>query len=145
MHAGRQVINSSYLYTYLDHSYPLLPLRKTYQFDPIFEGLDSTSSNNLLGLEGLMWGEWLPNHRRVEFQTFPRLIALAETGWSTNRQEYPHFSTRLKPFLTRLDLRDVGYASLRTSQPSISKRIFGLASIAFAKSGISKPMKEELP
>lgn len=139
---GRQMINSAYLRTYLDHAYPLVPLLTTYQFDPQFEDLPEGAKENILGLEGLMWGEWLPNYRRLEYQTFPRLVALAEAGWRSDHRPYPDFLNRLEHFLPRLDQLDIGYAPLEKAQPPWYKRIFKFFSIMRPKHGTSLPVNK---
>ena len=93
---GREVINSTYLSTYLDHTYATIPLKKAYQFDSSFPSLPDEAAECVLGFEGLMWGEWLPNYRRVEYQTFPRLVALAEGGWRYQSRSYQDFTRRLE-------------------------------------------------
>jgi hexosaminidase len=62
----------------------------------------------VIGVQGNMWGEATPTIQRVEQQTFPRLCAIAETGWSArNNRNFQDFSTRLAPFCRRLDLLGV--------------------------------------
>ena len=140
---GRELINSTYLSAYLDHAYSLLPLKNAYRFDPVFEELSPGAAENILGLEGLMWGEWLPNYRRVEYQTFPRLAALAESGWQQQTRPYRDFQERLKRYLTRLDKLDIGFASVEKAQPPWYRRIGKTATIAMPKKGIALPVKEE--
>ena len=55
---GRKMINSTYLRTYLDHAYKLLPLDETYAFDPLPAELAGPPEKNVLGMEGLLWTEW---------------------------------------------------------------------------------------
>lgn len=141
--SGRELINSTYLRTYLDHAYSLLPLKNAYRFDPVFDALSTGNSGNILGLEGLMWGEWLPNYRRVEYQTFPRLAALADAGWRQKRTPYPNFVKRLKRYLARLDLLDIGYAPLDKAQPPWYRRFGKMATIALPKAGTSLPVNKE--
>ena len=136
------MILSPYLSTYLDHTYATLPLKKAYRFDRSFQQL-TESTNGILGFEGLMWGEWLPNYRRVEYQTFPRLAALAETGWRLDRQPYPDFEDRLKPYLRRLEVMDIGYAKLSQAQPPWYRNLLKYIDIALPKNGISKPPNQE--
>ena len=43
-----------------------------------------------------MWGEWTPTENEVYSQTFPRIAAYAETGWtSTNNKNYKRFKASL--------------------------------------------------
>jgi hexosaminidase len=140
---GRELVNSAYLRTYLDHAYSFLPLKNTYLFDPVFKELDRRAAGNTLGLEGLMWGEWLPNYRRVEYQTFPRLAALAESGWRQRIRPYRDFRERLEGYLSRIDGLDIGYAPLDKAQPPWYRRIGKTATIAMPKKGIALPVDED--
>ena len=139
---GREMILSPYLSTYLDHTYATLPLKKAFRFDRDFQRI-TASMDGILGFEGLMWGEWLPNYRRVEYQTFPRLAALAETGWRRDRLPYPDFENRLKHYLRRLEVMDIGYAKLSQAQPPWHRNLLKYIDIALPKNGISKPANQE--
>lgn len=127
---GRDIINSAYLETYLDHSYSLTSLRRAYAFDPVFPQLENEAVDHILGLEPPLWTEWVPTRARLDYQTFPRLTAYAETGWTPQAaKDYAEFERRLQTLLPRLDARGVGYASLDESNPPWYKRLFGLFTI----------------
>ncbi|MFX1595273.1 MAG: beta-N-acetylhexosaminidase [Promethearchaeota archaeon] len=127
---GGNVINSNFRYTYLDLSYPFIPLKRAYKFDPIPKLLRKKYHKNILGLEAPMWGELIPTINRLEWQTFPRLIAFAETGWSPKqRKNYSSFQIRLKAFLKRLDILGVNYARENKYKPRLTKRMFGFLKI----------------
>ncbi|MFX1523415.1 MAG: beta-N-acetylhexosaminidase [Promethearchaeota archaeon] len=109
---GGNVITSNFKYTYLDHSYSFTPLKLAYNFEPIPKELGKQYHQNILGLEALMWGEFIPTTKRLEWQTFPRLIAFSEVGWThKNKKRYRSFLSRLEHFLKRLDILNVNYAS----------------------------------
>jgi hexosaminidase len=128
--AGRKMVNSSYLETYLDHSYSLTPLGRIYDFEPVFSGLNSAEAENILGVEALLWTEFVPNRLRLDFQTFPRLLAVAETGWTKSDQKnFADFRKRLTHFEPRLDHKGVRYARGKDVQPPYFKRLFGLFTI----------------
>jgi hexosaminidase len=128
---GQAVVNSAYLDTYLDHTYSLTPLRRAYRFEPIFPGIDEVAAKNILGLEAPMWTEWVPSSARLDYQTFPRLIAFAEVGWThKDQRDYADFRTRLVDFNRRLDWLDVLYAPEEDWDPPWYQRMFGLFTIA---------------
>jgi hexosaminidase len=128
---GRKTIISSYLDYYLDHSYSLTPLSRIYQFEPVFAELSETEAENILGVEAPLWTEFVPNRARLDFQVFPRLLAVAETGWTTREQkDWVDFRLRLTDFLPRLDALGLRYARSREVEPPWFKRIFGLLTIA---------------
>jgi len=67
---------------YLDYSYKKTSLRKAYRYEPIPRKLNKQYHSNVLGIEAPLWTEWVRNIRELDWQTFPRLIAIAETGWT---------------------------------------------------------------
>jgi hexosaminidase len=128
---GRAVVMSDFLNTYLDHSYSLTPLSRAYRYDPIPAELHESEAGSILGLEFPLWSEWVPNRARLDYQVYPRLTAMAETGWTPrDRKNFMDFRTRLERFLERLDILGVRYAPLDQTEPSIIRKIFGIFSIA---------------
>jgi hexosaminidase len=120
------VVMSSFLDTYLDHSYSLLPLSRAYRYEPVPEELDENEAGNILGLEFPLWSEWVPNRARLEYQTYPRITALAETAWTPKEEkDFKDFIRRLIRFLSRLDLLGIRYASMEDAEPSKIKQLFG--------------------
>ena len=117
---GGYAIMTNFKYTYLDHSYSFTPLKMAYKFEPIPKKLKSEFHKYILGLEVPMWGEYIPNIQRLEWQTFPRLLAFAETGWTPqNKKNYSSFKHKLNLFFKRLDLIGVNYANLQEVKPNI--------------------------
>ncbi len=94
--AGHDLVNSDHNYTYLDYTYEQIDLKKAYSFNPIPEGLTKQEAEQILGLGTQMWGEWTPTKKEVYSQTFPRIAAYAETGWTlTNNKNYKRFKSSL--------------------------------------------------
>lgn len=93
---GYQVVNSYHSSTYLDYIYKEITLKNSYKFDPIPKDLKSEYHKNIIGLGCQMWGEWTPTAKEVEYQTFPRIAAYAETGWSSQK-DYSRFLKNLAP------------------------------------------------
>jgi hexosaminidase len=126
----RLVVMSSYLDTYLDHGYTLMPLSRAYHYDPIPEELDERDASCILGLEFPLWSEWVHNRARLDYQVYPRLTAMSETGWTPKaRKDYQDFRSRLVKFLGRLDHLGIGYAPLKDVEPPFAQRWFGIFSI----------------
>ena len=93
--AGYKVILCNADALYLDMAYEKAPdepgtywagftnLRKVFDFQPFGRAtLTAAGRANLLGLQGALWGETLRSPARVEYLLMPRLIAVAERGWS---------------------------------------------------------------
>ena len=90
---------------YLDND---TPLRRTYDYEPVPNDLPAAQANHVLGVQGNMWGESTSSLQKVDARTFPRLCALAETGWtSRDGRNFEDFSARLADFRQRLELLGV--------------------------------------
>jgi len=64
-------------------------LDQAYDWDP--GGLVAgVTDRNVIGVEGAVWSETLVNLASVDYMTFPRLMALAEVGWSPRTRRSPH-------------------------------------------------------
>lgn len=118
--SGHDAVMAPTSHTYLDYyqtrdvaSEPLniggfLPLDKVYSYDPMPAGLEPEFRKHILGVQGQLWTEYLQTGRDVEWNAFPRLIALAEVGWTPQeRRAYPDFLARLTAHLVRLTILDV--------------------------------------
>ncbi|MCF8274445.1 MAG: beta-N-acetylhexosaminidase [Flavobacteriaceae bacterium] len=94
---GYGMVNSLHSNTYLDYSYKHISLEKAYSFNPIPKGLDEQYHKNIYGLGCQMWSEWTPTNADVEYQTFPRIAAYAEVGWTQlENKDYESFKVALK-------------------------------------------------
>ena len=108
---GREVVISEMKTLYFDYPYKLIPLHQTYNYDPIPSNLEEKFHKNILGLEACLWTEFVPTKEILDWETFPRLIAVAETGWSLkNKKNFESFQKRLASFVPWLDLFNVNYA-----------------------------------
>jgi len=107
---GREVVMSEMKALYFDYPYRLIPLHQTYNYDPIPSNLEEKFHKKILGLEACLWTEYVKNKDKLEWQAFPRLIAVAETGWTPkNKKNYESFLRRLEKFLPLLSALDVNY------------------------------------
>ncbi len=125
--------------TYLDQTYQFIPLEKAYSFNPKAKGVSlEEDRDQILGIEAPLWSEFVWNSARLEYQTFPRLFAYAETGWTNpDQKDYPDFEKRLKTHLPRLDALGIKYAPQADWNPPFWKIILGIFSVANAKNLIS--------
>ncbi len=92
--SGYHIVNSLHSETYLDYTYNSLPLKRFYGFEPVPADLDEKYHEYIIGIGTQMWTEWTPTYKDVEYQTFPRVAAIAEIGWS-GRRDYDDFLKRL--------------------------------------------------
>jgi len=117
---GQDVVMSPSSHCYLDMSYGRVSVARTYSFEPMPANLPADKGRHILGVEAPMWMDRWRNWAqyrprtgtlaRVDYQVFPRLIALAEVGWSAKeRRDWADFSRRLKAHGRRLGKLGVGY------------------------------------
>lgn len=120
--AGHDVVMAPNTYTYLDYyqsedwdSEPLaigghVSLETVYGYEPIPASLSAKEGRHVLGAQGQLWTEYMPDYHQVEYMAFPRLSALAEVVWTpAQHKDYGKFLSRLDAHLTRLDNLDVNY------------------------------------
>ncbi|HYW31560.1 MAG TPA: beta-N-acetylhexosaminidase [Gemmatimonas sp.] len=117
---GAKLIMSPGPRTYLDMKYTArselglrwagyIELRTAYDWDPVTyaPGLSETS---VLGVEGPLWSETIPNITAAQYLTMPRLPALAEVGWSAqSAREWEGFRTRIAAHARRWRLLGINY------------------------------------
>ncbi len=97
---GHDVVNSYWDYTYLDYDYKATPLSKAYNFNPVPASLPKESHNKIIGIGTQMWGEWIPTVKRMNYLIYPRIAAMAETGWTSNEQKnFETFKSALNNYL----------------------------------------------
>jgi hexosaminidase len=121
---------SDFFSNYLDYNYHITPLRKTYAFDPIPKDLEEKFHGNVLGIEAPLWTEWVSNQKRLDWQVFPRLVAMAENAWTkSENKNYDAFRERLEGFYKVLDLYGVNYAHSNEVDPSRLRRFLTLFKI----------------
>ncbi|WP_308121348.1 beta-N-acetylhexosaminidase [Paractinoplanes bogorensis] len=118
--AGHQVIMSPADRSYLDMKYDessplgldwagLVGVERSYDWDPA-DRLPGVGEESLLGVEAPLWSETLRSRADVEFMVFPRLLAIAEIGWTPRAdRSWPEFRRRLAEFGPRWTAQGVNF------------------------------------
>ncbi len=121
--AGHDVIMTPTSHCYLDYyqsDHPdepvaiggFIPLEKIYQYDPIPDELSPSEAKHILGSQGNLWSEYLPNFEQVEYMAFPRVCALSEVVWSPQDQrDFDHFVERISFHTNRLAAMGINVAN----------------------------------
>jgi hexosaminidase len=87
-----------------------LPLDRVYTWEPMPEGLGAEFRQHILGVQGQLWTEYMPNPQQVEYMAYPRLTALAEVAWTPgDRRELEDFRGRLAVHVDRLRALGVNF------------------------------------
>ena len=136
--AGHDVVMSPTAYCYFDFyqstnfsTEPLatdyagpLPLNRVYSFDPMPANLPEQYQSYILGTQGNLWTELVPNLKHAEYMIFPRECAIAEVSWSSkSSRNWDDFMRRLQIHVQRLDELGINYrhASVTASESNPSK------------------------
>lgn len=87
------------------------PLEAVYAYEPVPAGLSEAESQYILGAQGNVWTEYMPNFNQVTYMALPRMAALAEVLWSpAASRNLPDFQRRLRLHLPELDKLGYKYA-----------------------------------
>ena len=116
---GNQAIMTPGKYCYLDafqdapNTQPVaiggyLTLEKVYSFEPVPDSLSTKEAKLILGVQGNVWTEHIPTPEHYEYMIYPRILALAEIGWSPSEvKKWDNFHTRALQAVNIL--REQGY------------------------------------
>ena len=115
---GHEVVMSPTDFTYIDYMqsdvvmeppvYATLRLKKTYQFEPVPEGVNPSL---IKGGQANLWTEQVYNMRQAQYMTWPRGFAIAEVLWSPKeKRDWNDFVQRTEHQFQRLDAAEVKYA-----------------------------------
>ncbi|MBE6295467.1 MAG: beta-N-acetylhexosaminidase [Bacteroidales bacterium] len=105
VNSGHKAVMTPGGYCYLDsyqdapHTQPMafgpyMPLQKVYSYNPT-EGLSEEQAKLIYGIQGNLWVEYIPTEELVEYMIYPRILAIAEIGWSNPAErDYDNFKQR---------------------------------------------------
>jgi len=116
---GHQVIMTPTNHCYLDlyqgepsvepATYSICRLIDSYRFEPVTDGVDP---DLILGGQGNLWSEAVPNFWHAQYMTWPRGWALAEVFWSSKKNKnWKNFVKRVEKHFIRADYAGINYAS----------------------------------
>lgn len=104
--AGHHAVMTPSNYCYLDFcqddpttepvaAAAFLTLEQAYSYDPAPDSLGAQVVPMILGVQGNLWCEHVPTAEHAEHMMWPRLLAVAEVGWSApERKDYDDFYAR---------------------------------------------------
>jgi len=122
--AGHDVVMCPEQQVYLDHRQAagedepmpigyVRTLEDVYRFEPVPPQLTEAEARHVLGTQANVWTEVMEDHARVDYQTYPRLVAFAEVAWSAlpapAERDFAGFERRMTAHYARLDALGVDY------------------------------------
>ena len=116
---GHKVVMTPTTFAYLDYTqgdhsvenkiYANLSLEKSYSFDPVPELI--LDPDLILGGQGNLWTEVIPNLPYAFYMTYPRAMALSESLWSSKENKnWEDFLSRTESHFTRFDQKGINIA-----------------------------------
>ena len=104
--SGHKAIMTPGEFCYLDyyqdapHTQPVafggyIPIEKVYSYNPVPDSLNNEEAKFIHGIQGNVWAEYIPTEAHNEYMVYPRILAIAETGWSPqHKRDYTKFRAR---------------------------------------------------
>ena len=119
------------------------PLSRVYAYNPIPDTLVATGKANLIkGVQTNLWSEYMYNTDLLEYRAYPRVLALAEIGWTPlARKDYKDFERRLDNALVRLDELNINYHIPQPEQPNGSCDFVAFTDKASLEFKTTRPIK----
>jgi hexosaminidase len=127
------VVMTPWDYVYLDlyqgeinvepPTYGMCRLKDSYTWDPV---PDSVDEKLILGGQGNLWSESVPNFRHAQYMTWPRGLALAEVYWSPKKaRNWDDFTKRMEIEFKRMDASGIKYARSAFNPILVPRRLPG--------------------
>ncbi len=108
-HGNDMIITPCFEY-YFDAQHAVTPFEKVYTYEPVPEHFTADQTKYILGIQANLWAEMIPNFKRLQYMAFPRLLAMAETAWtSKDAKNYDDFQQRMNTQYQRLDALGIRY------------------------------------
>lgn len=88
-----------------------ITLKDAYNFEPVGSDWDDNLKSNLLGIQGSLWSEFCKTPADMQYQVFPRMLALADAAWRPEgTADWNGFLPAVDAFTCELEKRGVNYA-----------------------------------
>ena len=107
---GNHVIYCPNANFYLDYQQDKYSVQNIYTYGLAPDSLSEVQRSLVLGVQGNIWCEWIPSRERMQYMAFPRMMAIAEIGWSEpENQDWDGFERRMIGQFPRLGILNVNY------------------------------------
>ena len=118
-------------------------LEKTYSYNPIPDTLAAMGkSDYILGVQGNTWSEYMYDEAKRDYMVFPRILAVAEIGWTNlDRKDYKDFERRIENAYVRLDGHEINYHIPQPEQPNGSCNFVAFTDKASLEFKTTRPIK----
>ena len=120
-----------------------VPISKTYSYNPVPDTLVRMGKEQyILGVQANAWAECMYTEDIVEYQVYPRILAVAEVGWTPwAKKDFADFSRRLDNAAVRMDCRGINYHIPVPEQPDYCRNHVAFTDSVVVQFSTSRPMK----
>ncbi len=123
---GKEIIMTPCFQYYLNEKNANTTPQKVYDYEPVPAAFTAEQAKQVKGVQACLWTEWITNFKRLQYQMFPRIMAVAETGWTQKEaKNYADFNRRLSKQYDRLSAMNIHYY---IAAPNVKKHIVVLDS-----------------
>lgn len=118
-------------------------LEKTYSYNPVPDTLVGLGKSNFVkGVQGNIWSEYMYTTDLMEYRIYPRILAVAEIGWTPlEGKDYKDFERRIDNALVRLDSHGINYHIPQPEQPGGSINFVAFTDKATLEFKTTRPVK----
>ena len=107
---GYDVVMCPTSHLYFDYDYSITNTKKVYSYQPVPADATSEEKKHYLGIQACFWSHIDRTESKIDYQLFPRLLALAERAWSDEAvNDYNNFATRKSNHTFWLNYFDIKY------------------------------------
>lgn len=106
---SRPFIDTSTDAYYIDFPYGYISLADTANHK-VYDG-------ECLGVEATLWTEYVPDMKKGDRMSYPRIGAMCETAWNGSNS-WETFSRKIQYYYSYLNKNDIGYADLSKASPN---------------------------
>ena len=107
---GNKIIYTPNTAFYLDYQQDKNSVSAIYNFNPDLETMTQAQKDLIMGVQGNIWCEWIPSRERLLYMAAPRMLAIAELGWSSaDTKDWNCFQNRMVDQFDRLRVMNVNY------------------------------------
>lgn len=107
---GNNIIMTPTSHCYFDYTYETISTEKVYSYNPFPTDSNNKYEEQILGVQANFWSHLNRIEPEMDRQIFPRILALAEVGWSKiPNKNWNDFTLRLDHQLKILDILDIYY------------------------------------
>ena len=117
---GHDVVMTPNPYVYFDYTYSTTPTEKVYSYDPAATEFTPVLAQHILGVQASMWTHIAATEDAIDYQIYPRLLALAEVAWTPQPlRNWSDFNSRLNTQYPRLQSLNIKYCDVAASGTKI--------------------------